>query len=88
MKRSATLGGVCALAASLITAQGQTGAQAEKLLESARHKEVVEGNLKGAIEQYRKVAIQFKNQPEVAARAPSASNALAELGLRSHTVNV
>jgi len=47
----------------------QSGAQAEKLLASARHKEVMEGDLKGAIEQYRKIAAQFAKQPEVAARA-------------------
>ena len=47
----------------------QTTAQAEKLLESARHKEVMDGDLKAAIEQYRKIAAQFSKQPEIAARA-------------------
>ena len=47
----------------------QTTAQAEKLLESARHKEVMDGDLKAAIEQYRKIAAQFSKQPEVAAQA-------------------
>ncbi len=47
----------------------QTTAQAEKLLESARHKEVMEGDLKAAIEQYRKIAAQFAKQPEIAAKA-------------------
>lgn len=43
--------------------------QAEKMLEAARQKEAVEGDLKGAIEQYRKIAAQFARQPEVAAQA-------------------
>lgn len=47
----------------------QDRAQAGKLLESARHKEVMEGDLKGAIEQYRKIAGQFAKQPEIAAQA-------------------
>lgn len=47
----------------------QSGAQAEKLLESARHQEVMDGDLKGAIEQYRKIAAQFAKQPEIAAKA-------------------
>ncbi|MBI4910908.1 MAG: PD40 domain-containing protein [Acidobacteria bacterium] len=47
----------------------QTTAQAEKLLQSARHKEVMQGDLKAAIEQYRKIAAQFAKQPEIAARA-------------------
>jgi Tol biopolymer transport system component len=53
----------------LVTGSGVLRAQAEKLLESARHKEVMEGDLKGAIEQYRKIAAQFAKQPEVAAKA-------------------
>jgi Tol biopolymer transport system component len=36
---------------------------------SARHKEVMQGDLKAAIEQYRKIAAQFAKQPEIAARA-------------------
>lgn len=43
--------------------------QAEKLLEAARQKEVVDGDLKGAIEQYGKIAAQFAAQPGVAAQA-------------------
>jgi len=46
-----------------------SGQQAEKLLESARHKEVMGGDLKAAIADYRKIAEKFKQQPEVAAQA-------------------
>ena len=46
------------------------GAQsAEKLLEGARHKEVMGGDLKGAIAEYRKIAERFAKQPEIAAQA-------------------
>ena len=51
------------------TLAAQPSVQAEKMLESARHKEVMEGDLKAAIEQYRKVAAQFAKQPDIAARA-------------------
>ncbi len=47
----------------------QTTGQAEKLMEAARHKEVMDGDLKAAIEQYRKIVAQFAKQPEIAARA-------------------
>ena len=66
---------ITAICIALVLAAGtgllpaQTSAQAEKALESARHKEVVDGDLKGAIEQYRKIASQFSKQPEIAARA-------------------
>ena len=56
----------------ILTAAGvlaQTTQQAEKLLEAARHKEVMEGDLKSAAEQYRKIASQFAKQRDVAARA-------------------
>ncbi|MBN8730450.1 MAG: PD40 domain-containing protein [Acidobacteria bacterium] len=39
------------------------------MLEAARQKEVVEGDLKAAVEQYRKIAAQFAKQPAVAAQA-------------------
>jgi Tol biopolymer transport system component len=48
-------------------AQGR--AEAEKLLERARHTEVMQGNLRQAIEQYASIAVQFRNTPAVAARA-------------------
>ncbi len=57
------------LAAGTVPVSAQTPAQAEKALESARHKDVVDGDLKGAIDQYRKIAKQFGKQPEVAAQA-------------------
>ena len=57
------------LAAGTGLLPGQTSAQAGKALERARHKEVIDGDLKGAIEQYRKIASQFSKQPEIAARA-------------------
>ncbi|OYW15240.1 MAG: hypothetical protein B7Z50_01985, partial [Sphingomonadales bacterium 12-62-5] len=57
------------LVAGTTTLSAQSSAPAEKMLESARHKEVMEGDLKGAVEQYRKIAAQFAKQPEIAARA-------------------
>jgi Tol biopolymer transport system component len=57
------------LIGAVTTLGAQTSAQADKLLESARHKEVMEGDLKGAVEQYRKIAAQFAKQPDIAARA-------------------
>jgi hypothetical protein len=55
------------LAASLAAAQ--TGDQAEVQLREAMHKEVVNGDLKGAIEIYRKVAERKNASRSVAARA-------------------
>jgi Tol biopolymer transport system component len=57
----------CVLGAAVAAAQ--SAAEGEKLLEAARHKEVVSGDLKGAAEQYRKIATQFAKQPEIAAEA-------------------
>lgn len=53
----------------LAAVTGLAFGQAEKLLEAARQKEVMDGDLKAAIEQYRKIAAQFAKQPEVAAKA-------------------
>ena len=69
MKRVTTICIALVLAAGTGWLSAQTSAQAEKALESARHKEVLDGDLKGAIEQYRKIASQFGKQPEIAARA-------------------
>ncbi|MBK7931236.1 MAG: tetratricopeptide repeat protein [Bryobacterales bacterium] len=44
-------------------------ATAGKELEAAMHKEVVQGDLKGAAEQYRRIATQYAKQPGIAARA-------------------
>jgi WD40 repeat protein len=67
-RRFTTICMALAVGSGLVTAQ-TTSAQAERLLESARHKEVIDGDLKGAMEQYRRIASQFKSQPEIAARA-------------------
>ncbi len=69
MRRFTTICIALVLAAGTGLLPAQTSAQAEKALESARHKEVVDGDLKGAIEQYRKIVGQFGKQPEIAARA-------------------
>lgn len=69
MKRLATICAAWILVTGSGIARAQDRVQAEKLLESAHHKEVVDGDLKTAIEQYRKIAAQFAKQPEVAARA-------------------
>jgi Tol biopolymer transport system component len=69
MKSLATICAACIVAAGLGVLGAQTTAEAEKLLEGARHKEVIDGDLKGAIEQYRQIAAKFAKQPEIAARA-------------------
>jgi len=69
MKPLTTILAAWILASGSAVLGAQNGAQAEKLLEGARHKEVVDGDLKAAIEQYRKIAAQFAKQPEIAARA-------------------
>ena len=47
---------VALLAAGLQTTHAQqTNAQSEKLLASAQHKATIDGNLKGAIEDYKKI---------------------------------
>ncbi len=57
------------ISALLAVFAGLVFGQAERLLEAARQKESVEGDLTGAIEQYRKIATQFRKQPDVAAQA-------------------
>jgi Tol biopolymer transport system component len=69
MKSLATICAACIVAANLAVLSAQTTAEAEKAFENARHKEVIDGDLKGAIEQYRQVAAKFSKQPELAARA-------------------
>src|SRR5690348_15848871 len=69
MKPFATICAACIVAAGLGVLSAQTTAEAEKLLESARHKEVVDGDLKAAIEQYHQIAAKFARQPEIAERA-------------------
>jgi Tol biopolymer transport system component len=66
-----TLATICAafLLAAAPAMHGGKSPQADKLLEGARHKEVIDGDLKAAIEQYRKIAAQFRKDPEVAAKA-------------------
>ena len=64
---------VVCVAGLLLAGSGGVGAQgsaqAEKLLEGARRKAVVEGDLRSAIEQYARIVEQFKSQPDIAARA-------------------
>jgi Tol biopolymer transport system component len=69
MKPLTTICTILILLAAPAAMFAQDRSQAGKLLESARHKEVMEGDLKGAIEQYRKIAGQFAKQPEIAAQA-------------------
>jgi hypothetical protein len=52
-----------------VFAVAQQSDRADMMMEAAARKERVDGDLKGAIEQYRKIAAQFARQPEVAARA-------------------
>lgn len=54
---------------SLVFVGVLAGQTAEKMLEAARHKEVMAGDLKGAIAEYRKIAAKFAGRPEVAAQA-------------------
>jgi Tol biopolymer transport system component len=73
MKKLATIfaacGIACILAAGLGVLSAQTTAEAEKALESARHKEVIDGDLKAAIEQYKKVIAQRGVSREIVAKA-------------------
>jgi len=50
-------------------ALAQTTAEAEKQLQAAIHTEMVQGDLKGAVEQYNRIVARHARQPEVAARA-------------------
>jgi Tol biopolymer transport system component len=52
-----------------VLAVAQPADRAEVMLEAAARKERVDGDLKAAVEQYRKIAAQFAKQPEIAARA-------------------
>ena len=54
---------------ALALASVLAGQTAEKMLEAARHKEVMAGDLKGAIAEYRKIAAKFAGRAEVAAQA-------------------
>lgn len=71
MKRAIVICIVATLLAGAGTAalRAQGSAQAEKLLEGARRRQVVEGDLRGAIDLYAQIVSQFKSQPEIAARA-------------------
>lgn len=69
MRLATTIISISILLAGAAAGSAQMPAQAEKLLESARHKEVMEGDLKAAIEQYRKIAVRFAQHPDIAARA-------------------
>jgi len=59
------------LLAVLMTAGAlaQTSAEAEKQLQAAIHAEMVQGDLKGAMEQYNRILARHARQPDVAARA-------------------
>jgi len=50
-------------------ALAQTSAEAEKQLQAAIHAEMVQGDLKGAMEQYNRILARHARQPDVAARA-------------------
>ena len=65
--RRTTIFGATLLVTAL--AGAQQADRPEMMLEAAARKERVDGDLKAAIEQYRKISTQFAKQPEVAARA-------------------
>ncbi|MBN8730444.1 MAG: PD40 domain-containing protein [Acidobacteria bacterium] len=50
-------------------AVAQQAERADLMMEAAARKERVDGDLKAAIEEYRKIALRFAKQPEVAAKA-------------------
>jgi len=52
-----------------ITSAQQAAAQAEKLLASAQHKATIDGDLKGAIEEYRKIVAGAGSNRALAAQA-------------------
>lgn len=64
-----TLAVMAALAAAAVTAAPQNQDKAEVALKAAMDKEVLDGNLKAAIEQYRKIAATYRGNRPVAARA-------------------
>ncbi len=66
-KKWITVLGTAVLVVAL--AEAQKADPAELMIEAAARKERVDGDLKGAIEQYRKIAAQFARQPDVAAQA-------------------
>ena len=53
----------------MCVAVAQQAERADLMMEAAARKERVDGDLKAAIEEYRKVASRFAKQPEVAAKA-------------------
>ncbi len=53
----------------LLCVVNAAGQPAEKLLESAHHTAVINGDLKKAIAEYRQIADKFKRQPDIAAKA-------------------
>src|SRR4029453_12792322 len=67
MKRTQT-GLLAALEIGLAVA-AQSNPEAGKQLEAAIHKEVADGDLKGAIEQFRKVASRYRTDRKIAASA-------------------
>jgi Tol biopolymer transport system component len=70
MNRLLVLLAVTVLTAGLqITSAQQTAAHAEKLLASAQHKATIEGDLKGAIEDYKKIVAGAGSDRALAARA-------------------
>lgn len=60
------LGATLLIAAFAVAQQAQ---RADMMMEAAARKERVDGDLKAAIEQYRKIVAQFAKQPEIAAKA-------------------
>ena len=57
------------LAIGLACMAAQYNAEGEKQLAAAIHKEVADGDLKGAIEQFRKVASRYRTDRKIAASA-------------------
>ena len=57
------------LVASFATGQKNDQVQAEVLLKAAMQKELVDGDLKAAIEQYKKIVANYSSKGEVAAKA-------------------
>ncbi|MCC6394924.1 MAG: PD40 domain-containing protein [Bryobacterales bacterium] len=66
MRWKTTVGATMLIAAF---AAAQQADRADLMMEAAARKERVDGDLKAAIEQYRKVATQFAKQPGIAAKA-------------------
>jgi len=64
-----TLVVMAALAAAPVWSAPQNQDKAEVALKAAMDKEILDGNLKAAIEQYRKIAVTYRGNRSVAARA-------------------